>query len=308
MVAQALLKGVTPEEYPFTPRFHEVHGGHQMAYVDEGDPDAPVLVMVHGNPTWSYYYRHLIRAVDGDYRAIAVDHIGCGHSDKPTDDDYDYTLERRVDDLESLLNARVPEGPVTLVLHDWGGMIGMAWAARHPDRVRRLVLMNTAAFHLPDNKRFPLRLWLARDTGVGSFLVNRFNAFSRGATRFCVTEKMPDEVARGYEAPYAAGPEDRIATLRFVQDIPLKPEDRAYSVVSETEAALPSFADRPIFMGWGLKDFVFDVHFLRRWQEFFPDATVVEYPDAGHYVIEDRRDDLIRRIQDFLQATEPEAP
>ena len=296
-----LLDGVSPAEYPFSPRFHTLPGGHQMAYLDEGDPAGHPVVMVHGNPTWSYFYRHLIRGLGDSVRSIAVDHIGCGHSDKPGDDAYDYTLSQRVDDLERLLDELVPEGPVTLVLHDWGGMIGMSWAARHPERVARLVLMNTAAFHLPETKRFPLRLWLARDTGVGSLLVNKFNAFSRAATHFCVTEKMSPEVARGYEAPYASSQADRIATLRFVQDIPLKPADRAYPVVTATQDALPTFADRPILIAWGYKDFVFDVNFLARWKEIYPDARFIEYPDAGHYILEDRRDDLIPQLVDFIQ-------
>ena len=296
------VPGVSASEYPFASHYHQVEGDHAMHYVDEGQGDA--VVMVHGNPTWSFYYRNLIKRLRGDYRTIAPDHIGCGFSDKPDDEDYEYTLARRVADLDSLLSALVPEEKLTLVLHDWGGMIGMAWAVENPDRVGRIVLLNTAAFHLPESKKFPLPLWLARDTRVGAMLVNRFNAFSRGATRFAVTEKLSKEVAQGYEAPYASS-DSRIATLRFVQDIPLKPEDRAYQVVSQTQENLAQFTNRPIFIGWGYKDFVFDVKFLERWREIYPDADYVEYPEAGHYVLEDRRDDLPERIEEFLTQNPP---
>ena len=295
----SLPAAVSPTEYPFASKYHQVEGGHRMHYVDEGEGE--VVVMVHGNPSWSFYYRNLIRRLRGEYRAIAVDHIGCGLSDKPGDDTYEYTLSQRVADLENLLDAVIPEEPVTLVLHDWGGMIGMAWAVRHPERVKRIVLLNTAAFPLPKTKKkLPLPVWLARDTKVGAILVERFNAFSRGAIRFCVTEqKMSPEIARGYEAPYLAK-EDRIATLRFVQDIPLSEKDQAFAVVKETEGKLSLFEHLPILIGWGHKDFVFDRHFLARWKEIYPEATYLEYPEAGHYVLEDRREDLPEEIARFL--------
>ena len=111
---------------------------------------------------------------------IVPDHIGCGLSDKPGDDRYTYTLSSRVDDLEALLDHLGIDGDVTLVLHDWGGMIGMAYAARHPERISRIVVMNTAAFHMPAAKSLPLALWLCRDTPLGSWMVRGLNAFARG--------------------------------------------------------------------------------------------------------------------------------
>ncbi len=290
---------IAPTEYPFDENFVEVRGGHRMHYIDEGDGAA--VVMVHGNPTWSFYYRNLVRRLSGDFRAVAVDHIGCGKSDKPGDEDYEYTLERRVEDLDRFLSETIDDDKLTLVMHDWGGMIGMSWAVRNPERIERIVLMNTAAFHLPESKRLPFSLWLARNTRAGAFLVEKFNAFSRGAARFCVTDKMPREVAEGYMAPYSS-PEDRIATLRFVQDIPLKAEDEGYDLVSETEEKLPDLADRPILIGWGYRDFVFDEHFLARWRQIYPDAEYAEYPEAGHYVLEDRAEELGAEIEDFLKS------
>ena len=120
--------------------------------------------MVHGNPSWSFYYRNLVLALRDRYRCIVPDHIGCGLSDKPGDDRYDYTLSRRVDDLERLLEHLGITENITLVVHDWGGMIGMAYAVRHPERIKRLVILNTGAFHLPKSKPFPLGLRICRDT------------------------------------------------------------------------------------------------------------------------------------------------
>ena len=123
--------------------------------------------MLHGNPTWSYYYRNLVAALRDRYRCIVPDHIGCGLSDKPQPPRYDYSLASRVEDLTALLDHLGVRENVTLVLHDWGGMIGMAWAARHSRAVKRLVILNTAAFHLPKSKRFPLRCGSAGTRGWG---------------------------------------------------------------------------------------------------------------------------------------------
>ena len=111
--------------------------GLRQHYLDEGD-GAPV-VMVHGNPTWSFFYRRLVEALSPTRRCIVPDHIGCGLSDKPDDSRYEYTLERRVDDLEALLDHLGVREDVSLVVHDWGGMIGTSYAARHPDRIRKMV-------------------------------------------------------------------------------------------------------------------------------------------------------------------------
>ncbi len=284
--------------YPFEHHYLELSGGVKMHHLDEGE-GSPV-VMVHGNPTWSFYYRNLVLALRGKHRCVVPDHVGCGFSDKPGDDRYDYTLARRVEDLTALLEHKGLREDITLVVHDWGGMIGMAWAARHPERVRRLVVLNTSAFHLPKSKSFPWPLWLAR-TPPGGFLVQRFNAFSAVAARVCCTKAPLSPALRAaYCAPYDSY-EHRIATLRFVQDIPLRVGDRGYDLISETEARLDALRRVPMLIGWGMRDFVFDVHFLREWERRFPEAEVHRYEDCGHYVLEDAADDLVPRITRFIE-------
>src|SRR5262249_37712127 len=145
----------------------------RMHYLDEGSGEP--VVMLHGNPTWSFYYRNLILSLRDSYRCVVPDHLGCGLSDKPSEAAYDYSLKSRIDDLEALLN-HLGVDKITLVLHDWGGMIGMGFAARQPDRIRRLIVSNTAAFHLPHSKRFPWSLKLGRNTRLGSWLILRRNA------------------------------------------------------------------------------------------------------------------------------------
>tara|TARA_B100000959_G_scaffold282817_1_gene350121 strand:- start:387 stop:1289 length:903 start_codon:yes stop_codon:yes gene_type:complete len=283
--------------YPFQGRRLDI-GGHEMHLLDEGV--GPPVLMVHGNPTWSFYYRNLVLALRGDYRVVVPDHIGCGFSSKPSLEDYPYTLKRRVDDLEELMERVGFEEPLTLVVHDWGGMIGLAWAVRHPERIARIVLLNTAAFPLPESKRLPRRLKMVRNSRLGAWLVLRCNAFCRGATRMAVTRRpLSPEVRRAYCAPYDSRAH-RIATLRFVQDIPLGPEDPSWEVVQETAQRLEVFEATPALICWGARDFVFDDHFLREWERRWPQAQVHRFEDCGHYILEDACEEVVDHVQSFL--------
>ncbi len=291
--------------YPFTPKQFEVRPGLSMSYLDEGPRDGEVVVMLHGNPSWSYYWRNLVSglsdpASEKRYRCIVPDHIGMGYSDKPGDHDYDYTLQSRVDDLAALLAHLGIDGPVTLAVHDWGGMIGFGWALTHAEQVKRLVITNTAAFPLPSAKKMPWRLSLGRDSKFGAFLIRAFNAFSSGASRIGVEKKMPADVRRAYVSPYDSWA-NRISTVRFMQDIPLHPGDKAWTLVESAGQKLPQFADRPAFIGWGLKDFVFDKHFLAGFTRALPKAEVTAFEDAGHYVLEDKATELVPAIRAFLE-------
>ncbi len=159
--------------------------------------------MVHGNPSWSFYYRHLVRDLRHQYRVIVPDHIGCGLSDKPADSQYCFSLEQRVSDLDRLIKSLNLKQKLTLVVHDWGGMIGMAWAVQNPDKIARLVITNTAAFHLPQTKKLPLALKICRETQFGAFLVQGLNIFARGAAWVgCKRKRMPADLRQAYCSPY----------------------------------------------------------------------------------------------------------
>lgn len=287
--------------YPFQPQRFEVRPGLSMSYLDEGPRDGEVVVMLHGNPSWSYYWRNLVSGLSDRYRCIVPDHIGMGLSDKPDDSRYDYTLQSRVDDVAALLEHLGITGPVTLAVHDWGGMIGFGWALSHAAQVKRLVITNTGAFPMPAAKRMPWQIALGRDWKFGAFIIRAFNAFSGGASYLGVEKKMPADVRRAYVAPYDSWA-NRISTVRFMQDIPLAPGDKAWSLVEESGRRLHEFADRPAFLGWGLKDFVFDRHFLDGFRAALPNAEVQAFDDAGHYVLEDKADVLVPAIRRFLDA------
>jgi cis-3-alkyl-4-acyloxetan-2-one decarboxylase len=294
-------------DYPFRGLRHTHANGLSQHYLDEGPRAAPPVLMLHGNPSWSYYWRHLVLGLRDTHRCIVPDHIGMGLSDKPDDSRYTYTLQSRVDDLDALVehlirNEGAPERGWTVAVHDWGGMIGTAWACRRPERIARLVITNTAAFPNPKGQRLPTTLRLGRDSKLGEWLILKHNAFARGAARWGVTRRLQPAVREALLSPYDT-PANRLSTLRFVQDIPLGAQDRAWPLVEATGRELQQFGDRPMFIGWGLRDFVFDQAFLHEFRRRFPGAEAHEYADAGHYVLEDAHERLVPAIRTFLQRT-----
>lgn len=292
--AQALIEGLG-----FTPRFF-TRDGLSMHYLDEGQGDP--LVMVHGNPSWCWLYRDLVGALKSRYRCLVPDHMGMGLSDRPDDARYRYTLDSRVEDFTAFMDKMLPSGPVTLLVHDWGGAIASAWAVRNPDRVRRMVVFNTAAFPMLADKKLPATLRLVRNTRFGAMLVERFNAFAAGATHMGTVRSLSREERAAYVAPYDT-PLARRATLRFVQDIPLGEADAAYATIAATGKGLQKLVDKPMLILWGLRDFVFDRDYFDEWCARFPRAEAIAFADAGHYVIEDARATVLPKVEEFLART-----
>ncbi len=293
-------------DYPFDPQRFDVRPGIAMSYLDQGPRDGEVVVMLHGNPSWSFYWRHLVSGLSDRYRCIVPDHVGMGLSSRPDDAPdasprYDYSLQSRVDDVDALLRHLDITGPVTLAVHDWGGMIGFGWALSHAAQVKRLVVLNTAAFPLPAAKPMPWQLSLGRDSRIGGFCIRAFNLFARGAAWLGTERRLSSAVRRAYITPYN-GWRNAIGTLRFMQDIPLREGDAAWPLVAEAGRRLHEFANRPAFIGWGLRDFVFDRHFLEGFVAALPDAQVHAFEDAGHYVLEDKHEVLVPEIRRFLDA------
>ena len=286
-------------DYPFTPKKFDRGSGIQLNYIDEGPVDAAPVVMVHGNPSWSYYWRHLVLGLRDSYRCIVPDHIGMGWSDKPDDDQYQYTLQSRVDDLDKLINSLNLKQKITLAVHDWGGMIGFAWALKNPERIARLVILNTASFPLPKTKKLPWQIALGRVPFLGAILIRGFNFFARGAADLGVMTPIEHDSRKALLSPYDSW-NHRRAVHRFVQDIPLKPDDKAWALVAAAEKQLPAYKDLPAFIGWGLQDFVFDQDFLAHFVRDLPNATQKIYGDAGHYVLEEKYQELVPAIRQFL--------
>lgn len=285
-------------EYPFQPRYIPI-SGQRMAYVDEGS--GPVVVMVHGNPSWSYLYRNLINALRDRYRCIAPDHIGCGFSAKPQD--YPYRLENHISNLEQLLDSLAVKRCV-LVVHDWGGAIGLGWAGRHPERVAGVVVLNTAAF--PSN-RLPFRIALCRWPLLGPLLVRGLNGFARAATFMAVNRRMPGKVARGFLAPYDSWA-SRIAIQRFVQDIPMDKDHPSWPTLLAVEDSLPHLHHCPFLLCWGGQDFCFNDTFYQEWCRRIPRVEAHYFADAGHYVLEDALPAILPLLNSFLHRVTGGAP
>ncbi len=278
--------------YPFQSHYRAV-GSVRQHYVDEGQ-GAPLL-LVHGNPTWSFYWRELIKSFRGDFRAVAPDHIGCGLSDKPAK--YAYTLSQHIENLVGLIE-HLDLNDITLLVHDWGGAIGLGAAIRLPRRFARFVLFNTGAFPPPF---IPLRIRACRIPLFGKIAIQGFNAFAGAAIRMATEkpERMTPAVRAGLLAPYDSW-SNRVATYRFVQDIPASPRHPTWHVLENIEKNLPTLADRPVQFIWGMKDWCFKPLCLDRLLRSFPRADVLRVADAGHYVVEDAVEKIIPTLTTFF--------
>jgi acyl-CoA synthetase (AMP-forming)/AMP-acid ligase II/pimeloyl-ACP methyl ester carboxylesterase len=293
--------------YPFRSRFVTVGRGtatggtrgHRMHYVDEGS--GPVVVCLHGNPTWGFLFRNLIAALRDDFRVIVPDHVGCGLSDQPGD--VCFRAGDRIGHLEDLL-AELGIGRFSLVMHDWGGPLGTGLAVRRPADVERLVYFNTT---LAEMSLLPGMIRRAAAPVIGKLLTHDTMQFLKLLTSFGVVQAMPEEVKRGYLRPYQtrAG---RRAIWGFVQDIPFSPSHPTAPLMDDMVARLPTLADTPVKIIWGMKDPCFHPGILRQVAARFPQADVVRVPDASHLVLEDAPGRSIAAIREFLGPAPAIAP
>lgn len=280
-------------EYSFAPKYLQLSQG-RLHYLDEGT--GPAVVLVHGNPTWSYYYRNLVKTLSSRFRVIVPDHLGCGLSDKPLD--FDYTLENHIDNLLLLLNHLEIER-TSMVVHDWGGPVGLGAAADEGVELEKLVVLNTAAFR---STRIPFRIRICRWPLIGKFLVQGLNGFAGAAVFMAVEKKMAKKVAKGYLSPYDSW-NHRLAVYEFVKDIPMNPAHRSYSTLVHIEKSLGTIKNRrvPTSIFWGGKDFCFNDYFYEQWKRHLPEAEFHYFKDWGHYVLEDGKGRIETLIDHFLR-------
>jgi haloalkane dehalogenase len=266
-----------------------------MHYVDEGT--GPPLLMVHGNPTWSFHYRNLVLGLRDDYRCIVPDHLGCGLSDKPRE--WSYRIQAHIDNLCQLA-SRLDLRDATIVVHDWGGPIGYLTALRSIGRFRRFVVFNSAVFFLP----LPKLLTALRLPLYGPLLIRSLNGLLRAGFRLAVADpqRITPEVRAGYLLPYDSWG-SRLAILRFVQEIPLEQRHPNRELLGLLEQQLPQLVDWPHLVIWGLQDRVFHPGYLAGWRRRFPAAEVHELADASHWVIEDAPERIVALMREFLART-----
>ena len=287
--------------WPYEPRWFETPEG-RLHYVDEGPRDGRPVVLVHGNPTWGYLWRHFIPPLAGaGFRVIVPDHLGFGRSDKP-DDPSVYRIPRHAARLEQLLES-LDLREATIMPQDWGGPIGLAWAARHPERIRSLAILNTLAHRPPRKVRLPMPLQLLRVPGVGEVLVKGAHAFVRVILfrgGLVHPERLGPNERAAYLAPHPNWP-SRTGILVFPREIPAGPTGIVSDFLESVHDGLMALRQKPVFIAWGMKDIAFVPAFLDElWLTDFPRAQVLRLSGAGHYVQEDAHEEIVPALLEFL--------
>ncbi len=288
--------------WPYEPLWFDSSDG-RMHYVDQGPRDGRPVVMVHGNPTWGYLYRNFIpEVVAAGHRAIVLDHLGFGRSDKP-DDASLYTIANHLDRCEALLES-LDLHDATPVVQDWGGPIGLGWATRHPERIASLCILNTFAHRPPEKVKLPPPLVAFRIPGVGEVMVKGLDLFKHVFLFRAGIEKrdrLTDTVKQAYLAPHPDWA-SRTPILVFPRQIPSGPEGSVSDLLAEIEAGLEAFSDRPVAICWAMKDVAFTPEVLERlWLGTFPGAEVTRIEGAGHYLQEDAHEIIVPRLLALLE-------
>lgn len=280
--------------YPFTPQSFTTPGGARMSHLDEGPRADEAVLMLHGNPTWSFYYRDLVKTLAPRMRCVVPDHIGMGLSEKP--ENYAYTLAQRIDDVASLV-ASLGLKRVHLVVHDWGGAIGFGFAARHPELIGRIVILNTGAF---PSKRIPARIALCKTGFPGTALVRGLNGFASPAVWMSMARRrLSSDEKRGYLLPYDSW-KNRVAVDAFVKDIPMDETHPTWPTLVATAEGIAQFRQNPVLIVWGGRDFCFNDSFYAEWRERLPESDALYLADAGHYVLDDAREEVLPRVAKFF--------
>lgn len=279
-------------EYPFESHYFATPAG-RMHYVDEGN-GSPVI-MVHGNPTWSFLYRHLIKRLRQDYRCIAMDHIGFGLSDKPTD--WSYLPADQAANLTALI-ADLELENLVLVVQDWGGPIGLSYAVAHPDNIAGIVIMNTWAW--PVNHDWYYMAFSGFVGGpIGRMLIRRYNFFARSIMRQAYGDR--DQLVPAVHEHYLralAVPEERKGCYVFPKQIVA-----STPWLNQIWNGVSALKDKPVLIVWGMKDIAFRLKELERWESVFPAAQSIRLDSVGHFVQEEAPDELAEAVATFLKAT-----
>lgn len=283
------ISWVDKNAYPFAPHYAGVLGG-SMHYVDEGE--GPPVVMVHGTPTWSFLYRHLIKDLSRDHRCVAPDHIGFGLSSKPGD--WSYLPADHARNLEFLIGSLGLEN-IVLVVHDFGGPIGLSYAVHNPDNVRAVVLFNTWMWSLAGNPQYE-RIGRMLAGPFGRFMYRRWNFSARVMLKAAwgdkakLTKAIHDQYTRAFTSPA-----ERQGTVVFARELLSSAE--WYDHLWQGRDAI---ARKPALLLWGMRDLAFREDSLARWEGLLENKTVHRFDTAGHFVQEEEAAAATRAVRDFI--------
>ena len=282
-------------EYPFKLNRFTLNSGFQIQYIDYGDREKLPTVFLHGNPTWSFFYRKLILSLGDKFRCVAPDHLGCGLSDKPTAHEFEYDLEAHSKNIREFVDS-LGFKKFNLVVHDWGGAIGLSAFREEFGRINKLVLLNTAAFLSDD---VPKRIRFCRIPVIGEFFVRLLNGFAWPATWMATKKGISKVIKSGFLYPYKDW-KSRVAVWKFVRDIPLEENHPTKKFLKQTEELLDQLSNTPVLACWGMRDFCFHSGFLQEWKKRLPHLEPYPLNDAGHYLLEDDFENCRGKITSFL--------
>jgi len=274
--------------YPFKRNYIQLQQGH-MHYVDEGKGE--VILFVHGTPSWSFLYRDFIKSFSKTHRCIALDHLGFGLSDKPGD--FEGTPQAHSQNLEEFIN-KLGLNNLTLVVHDFGGPIALAWAARHADKVKRVVLFNSWLWETATDPKVQKADKLI-NSFIGRFLYLNLNISPKVLLKkgFADPQSLPKEVHLHYCKPFR-DKQSRYGLYRIAQSLA-----GSSAWYGEQWNSLELLEDKPWLILWGVKDQFFDSSFLKKWQERLPNAQVRRF-DCGHFVQEEASTEAINTMEHFI--------
>lgn len=277
---------LSEKEHPFKSHFFSTSAGN-MHYVDEGEGDP--IVFVHGNPSWSFEFRNLIKELSKTNRCVAPDHIGFGLSDKPVR--WSYLPVEHAKNFEQLMESLDLE-KITLIVGDWGGPIGLSYAIAHPEKIRNLVVTNTWIWSVENDLYFQAFSGFMGGP-LGKWLIKKYNFFANNVVKaaFGDKRKLTSEIHNHYLMPLS-NPEDRKGNWIFPQQI-----IGSSQWLNELWGKSHTLASKEILLAWGMKDIAFRKKELNRWTRAFPNASVIRFDDAGHFVSEEKPDELLVEIK-----------
>ena len=278
---------INKHEYPFESHYFDTKVG-KMHYLDEGAGDP--IIFIHGNPSWSFQFRNVIKELSNEYRCIAPDLIGFGLSDKPAD--WSYLPKDHAPIIDEFLES-LDLKDITIVVGDWGGPIGLSYAINHPDRIKNLVITNTWLWSV--KKDWYYQMFSSFVGGpIGKFLINKRNFFARDIIPIASGKRPSKEVHLHYLKPLEKK-EERIGSWVFPREVV-----GSYEWLDSLWEKRSAIKDKNTLLAWGLKDIAFREKELNRWMELFPSAKVVKFPGAGHFVAEDEPEKLVSEIVELI--------
>ena len=285
---------VSAEMYPFESRFFTTPSGHSMHFIDEGEGEP--IVFVHGNPSWSFEFRHLVKGLRSEFRCIAPDHIGFGLSSRSSNSE-DHRPQAHADAFASLMD-HLDLRDITLYLTDWGGPIGLHFARTHPERVKRIVIANTWCWPVSRDPHFVMFSFMM-SSWLGRYLIKHFNFFVNRVVPMAVGSKdlLTPQVMEHYRNAQPT-PDARSACAALPGAI-VGATDWLDSIWDDRNA----FSDLPALLLWGMKDIAFRRKELERWQSELTDTEVHEFADCGHFLAEETPDQILPLLTSFITRT-----